>query len=79
MAGLRKVWSQRGAEGSREVTYLQSEACKRVQGKNSDWFGVTRGVRQGCTMSPWLFNIAMDNIFREARESFQGGSTVRSE
>ena len=24
-------------------------------------------------MLPWLFNLAMDNIFREARESFQGG------
>ena len=31
------------------------------------------GVRQGCTMSPWLFNLAMDSIVRETRESFQGG------
>ena len=59
--------------------YLRSEACKRVQGKNSDWLGVTRGVRQGCMMSHWLFNLAMDNILREARENFQGGSAVRSE
>ena len=31
------------------------------------------GVRQGCTESPWLFNLVMDSIVREARESFQGG------
>ena len=24
-------------------------------------------------MSPWLFNLVMDSIVREARESFQGG------
>ena len=29
--------------------YLRSEACVRVQGNNSDWFDVTRGVRHGCT------------------------------
>ena len=30
------------------------------------------GVKQGCTMSPWLFNLVMDSIVREGRESFQG-------
>ena len=53
--------------------YLQSEACVRVQGKNSEWFGVMRGVRQGCTMSPGLFNLVVDSIEVEARESIIGG------
>ena len=39
-------------------------------GQNSDWFGVEQGVRQGCVMSPWLFNLYMDNIVREARQKF---------
>ena len=56
-----------------ESLYLQSEACVRVQGKNSEWFEVAMGVRQGCTMSPRLFILVMDSIVREARESFQGG------
>ena len=43
-----------------ESLYLQSEACVQVQGKNSEWYG-------------WLFNLVMDSIVREARESFQGG------
>ena len=48
-------------------------ACVSVQGQKSDWFGVGQGVRQGCTMSPWLFNIFMDNIVREAKQRFDGG------
>ena len=61
-----------------ESLYFQSEACVRVQGKNSEWFEVAMGVRQGCTMSPWLFNLVMDSIVREAREKFQGGVQLES-
>ena len=45
----------------------------RVLGQNSDWFGVEQGVRQGCVMSPWLFNLHMDTVVREAREKCVGG------
>ena len=37
----------------------------------SELFGVHRGVRQGCTLSPWLFNVFMDKVTREARRGFQ--------
>ena len=30
-------------------------------------------MRQGCTLSPWPFNLFLDNIVRKARESYQGG------
>ena len=57
--------------------YVGCEACVRVLGENSEWFKVKQGVRQGCVMSPWLFNIFIDNTIWEARESFVGGVELR--
>ena len=31
----------------------------------SEWFPVNVGLRQGCVMSPWLFNVYMDGVVRE--------------
>ncbi len=45
--------------------YLGSRACVRISGIMSGWFPITHGVRQGCVMSPWLFNVFMDGIMRE--------------
>ena len=30
----------------------------------SEWFPVNVGLRQGCVMSPWLFNVYMDGVVR---------------
>ena len=53
--------------------YLGSQACVRTSGKVSGWFPITQGVRQGCVMLPWLFNVFMDGIMRETMEKLQGG------
>ena len=43
----------------------------RVGDKESEWFGVHKGVRQGCTLLPWLFNVFVDKVaIREARREF---------
>ena len=31
----------------------------------SEWFPVNVGLRQGCVMSPWVFNVSMDCVVRE--------------
>ncbi len=40
--------------------YREANACVRVGGKYSESFAVEVGVRHGCVMSRWLFNIFMD-------------------
>ena len=37
----------------------------RVGNQKSDSFQVKEGLRQGCVMSPWLFNVFMDGVVRE--------------
>ena len=45
--------------------YVDSRACVRVGNDVSEWFLVNVGLRQGCVMSPWLFNVYMDFVVRE--------------
>ncbi len=47
--------------------YREANACVRVGGKFSESFAVEVGVRQGCVMSPWLFNIFMDGCMKEMK------------
>ena len=32
----------------------------------ADWFQIGKGVRQGCILSPYLFNLYADHIMRNA-------------
>ncbi|KAF1010546.1 MAG: hypothetical protein GAK29_05048 [Acinetobacter bereziniae] len=68
-----KLWQTLAEYGVDEPTlnvlkeiYNGSKACVRVNGTLSDWFEVQQGVRQGCVMSPWLFNVFIDKCVRDA-------------
>ena len=47
-----------------ESLYENQEAAVRVEGETSEWFNVGKGVRQGCILSPYLFNVYAENIMR---------------
>ena len=41
---------------------IDSRACVQVGDDVSEWFPVNVGLRQGCMMSAWLFNVDMDGV-----------------
>ncbi len=42
-----------------------ANTCVEVNGKLRESFRIHEGVRQGCVMSLWLFNLFMDGIVRD--------------
>lgn len=50
-------------ELTREL-YSGSQACVTADGGTSGWFDMRTGVRQGCPMSPTLFNVYIDFLAR---------------
>ena len=45
--------------------YAGQEAAFR-SGHGTDWFQIGKGVRQGCILSPCLFNLYAEHIMRNA-------------
>ena len=46
--------------------YAGEEATVRTGHETTDWFKIGKGVRQGCILSPCLFNLYAENIMRNA-------------
>ena len=47
--------------------YAGQEATVRTGHGTTDWFQIGKGVRQGCILSPCLFNVYAEYIMRNAR------------
>ena len=47
--------------------YAGQEAIVRTRHGTTDWFQIEKGVPQGCTLSPCLFNLYAEYIMRSAR------------
>ena len=46
--------------------YADQEATVRTEHRTTDWFKIGKGVRQGCILSPCLFNLYAEYIVRNA-------------
>ena len=46
--------------------YAGQEATVRTGHGTTDWFQTGKGVRQGCILSPYLFNLYVEYIMRNA-------------
>ena len=46
--------------------YAGQETTVRTGRGTTDWFQIGKGVRQGCILSPWLFNLYAEYIMRNA-------------
>jgi len=53
--------------------YRKQLAKVKVAGTLTEWFRVKKGVRQGCVLSQYLFNILAEMVMRETLDGFQGG------
>jgi hypothetical protein len=63
--------------------YTKQEAAVKMEYGNTEWFEVRKGVRQGCILSPYLFNIYSEYIlrrvgFEEDKGIKVGGRTINN-
>ena len=57
--------------------YAGQEATVRTGHGKTDWFQIGKGVRQGCILSPCLFNLYAEHIMRNAElEEAQAGIQI---
>ena len=47
--------------------YAGQKATVRIEHETIDWFKIGKGVRQGCILSPCLFNLYAEYIMRNSR------------
>lgn len=76
MSALRRRgidWKDRRLIGN---LYMNQKVKIRIDGECSEEGEIGRGVRQGCPLSPLLFNIYIEELMQEAMEDIEEGVKV---
>ena len=55
-----------------EQLYDKATSAVEMNGSTEEWFRTTVGIRQGCLLSPNLFNIFLERIMPDALEEHDG-------
>ena len=61
-----------------EALYNKTDACIRINGEEGDRFEMSRGIRQGCPLSPILFSVVVDILLRKLDRVLSGEGIVRA-
>ena len=61
-----------------EQLYDKATSAVQMNGSIGEWFRTTVGVRQGCLLSPTLFNIFLEPIMSDALEEHDGKVSSRN-
>ena len=56
--------------------YNKAESAVYFDGQIGEWFRTTTGVRQGCLLSPTLFNILLEQIMNDALDNHVGSVNI---
>ena len=59
-------WNTRPPDMPLEKPVCRSGSKVRTGHRTTDWFQIGKGVRQGCILSPCLFNLYAEYIMRDA-------------
>lgn len=77
---LIEVLQEIGLDG-REIIiirniYWKHKGCVRTENGNTDYIDIQRGVRQGCLLSPLLFNVYAEYIIRSSLQNRSEGAKI---
>ena len=59
-----------------EQLYDKATSAVQMNGSIEEWFRTMVGVRQGCLLSPTLFNIFLEGIMSDALEEHDGKVSI---
>ena len=66
MENSSRDWNTRPPDLPPEKSVAGQEATVRTGHGTTDWFQIRKGVRPGCILSPYLFNLYAEYIMRNA-------------